>query len=194
MPHRLVRLAVGQVLFAASIALLVRAGLGNMPWDVLHQGLALQLDWSLGLVSLVVGASLLVAWVPLRVRPGIGTVTNLLLIAAGIDASLALIPEAGSVGAGVAMLVGGTLLNAFATALYVGVQLGPGPRDGLMTGLVARTGGSVRLVRAGIEVVLVAVGWALGGTLGLGTLAFALAIGPLLHWLMPRFAMPTRPA
>ena len=190
MPHRLVRLAVGQLLFAVSIALLVRAGLGNMPWDVLHQGVALRAGWSLGLTILVASAALLLLWVPLRVRPGLGTLSNVVLIAAGVDAALAVLPRASGLGAGLALLVAGTLLNAVATALYVGADLGPGPRDGLMTGLVARTGGSVRLVRAMIEVTVVAVGFALGGTLGLGTLAFALSIGPLLGWLMPRFAMP----
>ncbi len=190
MPHRLVRLAVGQLLFAVSIALLVRAGLGTMPWDVLHQGVARQVGWSLGTTILVASVALLVLWVPLRVRPGLGTLSNVVLIAAGVDAALAVIPPASGPGVGVALLVTGTLLNAVATALYVGTDLGPGPRDGLMTGLVARTGRSVRLVRATIEVTVVAVGFVLGGTLGLGTLAFALAIGPLLGWLMPRFAMP----
>ena len=190
MPHRLVRLAAGQLLFALSIALLVRAGLGNMPWDVLHQGIARAVGWSLGTTILVASIALLLLWVPLRVRPGLGTVSNVLLIAAGVDVALAVIPRAAGLPAGVALLVGGTLLNAVATALYVGTDLGPGPRDGLMTGLVARTGGSVRVVRATIEVAVVAVGFALGGTLGLGTLAFALSIGPLLGWLMPRFAMP----
>ncbi len=190
MPHRLVRLAVGQLLFAVSIALLVRAGLGTMPWDVLHQGVARQVGWSLGTTILVASVALLVLWVPLRVRPGLGTLSNVVLIAAGVDAALAVIPPASGPGVGVALLVAGTLLNAVATALYVGTDLGPGPRDGLMTGLVARTGRSVRLVRATIEVTVVAVGFVLGGTLGLGTLAFALTIGPLLGWLMPRFAMP----
>lgn len=190
LPHRLARLLLGQVLFAASIALLVRAELGNMPWDVLHEGLSVRLGWSFGTVALVIGALLLVLWLPLRVRPGVGTVTNVLVIPLVVDAALAAVPEAGGTGAAVAMLVGGTLLNAVATALYVGAALGPGPRDGLMTGLVARTGGSVRVVRAGIELAVVGVGWVLGGTLGLGTLAFALVIGPLLGWLMPRMAMP----
>src|SRR5688500_2681764 len=181
------------------MALLVRSTLGVMPWDVLHQGLARQLGWSLGTVTVLVGALVLLAWIPLRERPGLGTVSNVVVIGVAVDAALQVIPEAPSVAAGVGYMVAGVGLNAVATAAYIGVRLGPGPRDGLMTGLVRRTGGSIRLVRTSIEVVVVATGWLLGGTLGLGTVAYALAIGPLVQVLLPRLSLspaspPTRPA
>ena len=192
LPHRLVRLFVGLVLFAVSIALLVEAGLGNTPWDVLHQGLARSTGASIGSVTFVVGVLVLAAWFPLRERPGVGTVANVVVVSAGLDAALAVLPTARSLPSAVAMLVGGVLLNAVATALYVGARLGPGPRDGLMTGLVRRTGHSVRLVRGSIEAVVVLAGFLLGGTVGGGTLLYALAIGPLVHVLLPRLSEPRR--
>ena len=186
--RRASQLLGGLVLYAASIALLVHSGLGNMPWDVLSQGLGRHLGWSLGTATLVVSCVVLLCWVPLRQRPGVGTLANLAVIAVLVDPFLALLarlpdplPLAGRIGLAVAAV----LLNAVATAAYIGTRLGPGPRDGLMTGLVARTGWPVALVRTGIEVVVVATGWLLGGTLGLGTLAYALAIGPLVHRLLP---------
>ena len=193
LPHRLVRLVAGQLLFAVSLALLVRSEAGATPWDVLHLGLSRQLGLTVGTASFAVGVLLLLLWLPLRVRPGLGTITNVVLVSAGVDAALAVLPSADGAGAATAYVVAGVLLNAVATALYVGAGLGPGPRDGLMTGLVARTGGSVRLVRITLEVLVVATGWALGGTVGVGTLAYALGIGPVLHVLMPRLAMPPRP-
>src|SRR6478609_3287972 len=138
--RRLVQLYVGLALYGVSMGLLVRSALGVMPWDVLHQGLSRHIGWSLGTVSIVVGALVLLAWIPLRQRPGVGTISNVVVI-------------------GVA--VAGVLLNAVATAAYIGVHLGPGPRDGLMTGLVRRTRGSVRIVRTSIEVAVVAGGWLL---------------------------------
>jgi uncharacterized membrane protein YczE len=194
LPHRVMRLGAGLLLFAVSMALLVRAGLGAMPWDVLHQGLSRQTGLSFGTVTFAVGLLVLAAWWPLRERPGIGTVANIVVVSAGIDAALAVLPPAGSLPVAVAMLAAGTTLNAVATALYVGARLGPGPRDGLMTGLVRRTGASVRLVRGSIEVTVVALGWALGGTLGVGTAVFALSIGPLVHLLLPRLSAPVLPA
>ncbi|SET91104.1 YczE/YyaS/YitT family protein [Geodermatophilus poikilotrophus] len=194
--RRLVQLYAGLVLYAVSMALLVRSGLGVMPWDVLHQGLARQLGWSLGVVTMVVGALVLLAWVPLRERPGLGTVSNVVVIGLALDAALAVLPEPSSLPVR-AVLVGlGIALNAVATAAYVGVHLGPGPRDGLMTGLVRRSGRSVRLVRTSIEVAVVAVGWLLGGTLGVATVLYALAIGPLVHVLLPRVSvdLPRAPA
>jgi uncharacterized membrane protein YczE len=191
-PRRLVQLYLGLVLYGVSMAVLVRSELGNMPWDVLHQGLARQLDWSLGAVTVLVGALVLLAWIPLRERPGLGTVSNVVVIGLAVDAALQVIPEAPSLIAGIGFMVAGVLLNAVATAAYIGVRLGPGPRDGLMTGLVRRTGGSVRLVRTSIEVVVVATGWLLGGTLGLGTVLYALAVGPLVHALLPRLTVPER--
>ncbi|SNS98847.1 Uncharacterized membrane protein YczE [Geodermatophilus pulveris] len=187
--RRLVQLYAGLALYALSMALLVRSGLGVMPWDVLHQGLARQLGWSLGVVTVVVGALVLLAWVPLRERPGLGTVSNVVVIGVVLDAVLAVLPEPSSLAVRVALVPLGVGLNAVATAAYVGVHLGPGPRDGLMTGLVRRTGRSVRLVRTSIEVVVVVAGWLLGGTLGVGTVLYALAIGPLVHLLLPRLSV-----
>jgi uncharacterized membrane protein YczE len=197
--HRLIQLYAGLALYGISMALIIRSALGNMPWDVLHQGLAGRLGWSLGTVTIVVGALVLLGWIPLRQRPGVGTVSNVVVIGLAVDAALAVVPAPSSLPVRVGLLVAGVLLNAVATAAYIGVHLGPGPRDGLMTGLVRRTGGSVRLVRTTIEVVVVATGWLLGGTLGLGTVVYALAIGPLVQALLPRLSLspalsPTRTA
>jgi len=199
LPHRLIQLYAGLALYGISMALIIRSALGNMPWDVLHQGLAGRLGWSLGTVTIVVGALVLLAWIPLRQRPGVGTVSNVVVIGVAVDAALAVVPAPSSLPVRVGLLVAGVLLNAVATAAYIGVHLGPGPRDGLMTGLVRRTGGSVRLVRTSIEVAVVATGWLLGGTLGIGTVVFAVAIGPLLQVLLPRLSLspastPTRTA
>jgi uncharacterized membrane protein YczE len=185
LPRRLVQLYAGLALYGASMALIIRSTLGNMPWDVLHQGLSTRIGWSIGVVSIVVGALVLLAWIPLRQRPGLGTVSNVVVIGLAVDATLAAVPAPGSLPLRVGLLVAGVLLNAVATAAYIGVHLGPGPRDGLMTGLVRRTGGSVRLVRTSIEVAVVATGWLLGGTLGLGTVLYAVAIGPLVQALLP---------
>jgi uncharacterized membrane protein YczE len=175
-----------------SMACLVRSRLGVMPWDVLHQGLSRHLGWSLGTVSIAVGALVLLAWIPLRQVPGVGTISNVFVIGLAVDATLTLLPPPSVLAARVALVVGGVLLNAVATAAYIGVHLGPGPRDGLMTGLVRRTGGSVRIVRTSIEVAVVATGWLLGGTLGLGTVVYAVAIGPLVQVLLPRLSLPDR--
>ncbi len=193
LPRRLVQLYLGLALYGVSMALLVRAGLGVMPWDVLHQGLARTVGGSLGLVSAVVGALVLLLWIPLRQRPGFGTVSNVVVIGVAVDLALAVIPEAHSLTLRVLLVPAGIVLNAVATAAYIGVRLGPGPRDGLMTGLVARTGTSVRLVRTGIEVTVVATGWLLGGTLGPATVLYAVAIGPLVQPLLPRLTVATRP-
>jgi uncharacterized membrane protein YczE len=183
--RRLVQLYLGLALYGLSMALLVRAGLGVMPWDVLHQGIARTVGGSLGLVSAVVGALVLLLWIPLRQRPGVGTVSNVVVIGLSVDASLAVIPSVHALALRVLLVPVGIALNAVATAAYIGVRLGPGPRDGLMTGLVARTGGSVRLVRTAIEVIVVATGWLLGGTLGVATVLYAVAIGPLVQPLLP---------
>jgi uncharacterized membrane protein YczE len=190
--RRLVQLSAGLALYGLSMALLVRAGLGVMPWDVLHQGITRTLGGSLGLVSAVVGAGVLLLWIPLRQRPGVGTVSNVVVIGLSVDASLAVIPSVDSLAVRVLLVPLGIVLNAVATASYIGVRLGPGPRDGLMTGLVARTGGSVRLVRTAIEVTVVAVGWLLGGTLGVATVLYAVAIGPLVQPLLPRLTVHDR--
>ena len=187
--RRLVQLYLGLALYGLSMALLVRSSLGVMPWDVLHQGLARQLDWSLGAVTVLVGALVLLAWLPLRQRPGLGTVSNVVVIGVAVDVALAVVPEVDALLVRIGLAVAGIVLNAVATAADLGAHLGPGPRDGLMTGLVRRTGGSVRVVRTSIEVAVVAVGWLLGGTLGVVTVAYALLIGPLVHVLLPRLSV-----
>jgi uncharacterized membrane protein YczE len=187
--RRLVQLYAGLALYGASMALLVRSSLGVTPWDVLHQGLARQLSWSLGTVAIAVGALVLLAWIPLRQKPGLGTVSNVVVIGLAVDATLAVVPAPSALAARAGLVVAGVLLNAVATAAYIGVHLGPGPRDGLMTGLVRRTGRSVRLVRTSIEAAVVATGWLLGGTLGPATVLYALAIGPLVQVLLPRLAL-----
>jgi uncharacterized membrane protein YczE len=194
--RRLVQLYAGLALYGASMALIIRSTLGNMPWDVLHQGLAERTGATIGVVSIAVGALVLLAWIPLRQRPGLGTVSNVVVIGVAVDATLALVPAPDPMVVRVTLLVAGVLLNAVATAAYIGVHLGPGPRDGLMTGLVRRTGGSVRLVRTSIEVAVVLTGWLLGGTLGVGTVVYALAIGPLVQVLLPRLSvgLPVSPA
>src|SRR5690606_3572180 len=175
MPRRLIQLFLGLVAYGLSMVLLVQAGLGLMPWDVLHQGIALQGGWPMGRVTIAVGFTVLLAWIPIRQRPGFGTVSNVIVIGLVFDAAmawiggaladLALVPR-------IALLAGGIVLNAAATAAYIGARFGPGPRDGLMTGLARRTGWSVRLVRTLIEGSVLLAGFLLGGRLGLGTLAY----------------------
>ena len=191
--RRFTQLFVGLVLFAASIALLVRSGLGNMPWDVLSEGASRQSGWSFGTWTVLISLVVLLCWIPLRQRPGFGTVANVVVIGALVDpflAALDRLPSPLPWWLAVLLAVGGIGLNGLATALYIGARMGPGPRDGLMTGLVRRTGRPVGLVRTGIEVVVVLVGWALGGTLGFATVAYALGIGPVVHALLPRLTVP----
>jgi uncharacterized membrane protein YczE len=186
---QLLRLYLGLACFGASLALMVRARLGLGPWDVLHQGLAERLDLPIGWVVNGVGAIVLLAWIPLRERPGLGTVSNVLVVGVTVDAVLRVLPEPGPLGVRVAFLVAGILGTAVGTGLYIGAGLGPGPRDGLMTGL-ARRGFSVRAVRTAIEVGALVAGFALGGSVGIGTVAFALAIGPLVQLTLPLLAGP----
>jgi len=173
-----------------SMALFVRSRLGVMPWDVLHQGLARHFGHQIGTWSIIVGVIVLLGWIPLREKPGIGTVSNVFVIGLTVDASLSVLPTVHAMALRIGCVAAGLLLNAIATALYIGARLGPGPRDGLMTGLVSRTGGSVRVVRTSIEVVVVLAGWALGGTLGFATLAYAVGIGPLVQVFLPRLTVP----
>jgi uncharacterized membrane protein YczE len=185
------------VLYAASMALLVHSGLGNMPWDVLTQGISRHTGASFGTITLAISVVVLLCWIPLRQRPGVGTIANVLVIGLLVDpflAALDALPDPLPLAARIALACSGIVLNALATGLYVGAQLGPGPRDGLMTGLVARTGRPVALVRTSIEIVVVAAGWALGGTVGLATLAYALLVGPLVHVFLPRFTVRAQPA
>ena len=190
--RRLVQLYLGLALYALSMGLFVQAHLGVMPWDVLHQGLARWVPLSFGTVTIAVGVVVLLAWIPLRQKPGLGTVSNVVVIGIVVDAVLRVLAAPEAMGWRVTFLVLGVALNATATALYIGARMGPGPRDGLMTGLVARTGLPTRLVRTGIEVAVVALGWALGGTLGVGTVVYALAVGPLVHPLLPMLRVPER--
>ncbi|MFC8503595.1 YitT family protein [Pedococcus sp. NPDC057267] len=188
--RRLVQLFVGLVLYGVSMAMMVRAGLGLDPWDVFHFGIAQHLPLSFGTVVIVVGALALLAWVPLRQWPGLGTIANVVVIGLATDRALALLERPDALAARVALLVGGIVLNGLAGALYIGSQFGPGPRDGLMTGLVRRTGRSVRLVRTSLELTVLAVGWAMGGVVGIGTVLYALAIGPVVQLFLPLLTVP----
>ncbi|MFC5004899.1 YitT family protein [Dactylosporangium cerinum] len=189
--RNLARLYGGLVLFGISLTLMLRAGLGLGPWDVLHQGISRHTGISIGLVANLVAVAVLLLWIPLRQRPGLGTVSNVIVVGLVTDATLALTAPVHDLAARTGLLVAGILANAVATGLYVGAGFGPGPRDGLMTGLAAR-GHSLRLVRTSIELTALGAGWLLGGTVGPGTLAYALAIGPLVGWLMPRLAVTPR--
>ncbi|MFC0029009.1 YitT family protein [Micromonospora chaiyaphumensis] len=195
LPGRLVRLLAGLSLFGASVALMVRADLGLSSWDVLHQGLAARTGLPLGWIVNGVALLVLLLWFPLRQRPGVGTVANVALVGLALDAVLAVLPPLSALPARIGLLLLGVLLNGVATGLYLGARLGPGPRDGLMTGLAAR-GLPVGRVRTLIELAVLALGWLLGGTVGPGTLLYALAIGPLAQFLIPRLAVPVpgRPA
>lgn len=189
--RRLVQLYVGLTLYGVSSALLVTSGLGLEPWGVLHQGLARRTGLSIGEVAIVVGAAVLLLWIPLRLRPGLGTVSNVFLIGLSLDGTLALLPPAHSLLARVPLMLAGVLLNGAATGLYIAARFGPGPRDGLMTGLHQRTGRSIRLMRTIIEVAVVATGFVLGGTIGVGTVLYALSIGPLAQFFLRVFALPS---
>ncbi|WP_030691314.1 YitT family protein [Streptomyces globisporus] len=188
--RRLVQLYVGLTLYGTSSALLVRSGLGLEPWNVLHQGLAEKTGLSIGVVSIVVGAMVLLLWLPIRQRPGLGTVSNVFVIGLAMDGTLALVPDVHGLAGQVPLLVLGIVLNGVATGLYIAARFGPGPRDGLMTGLHRLTGRSIRLVRTAIEVVVVATGFLLGGSVGIGTVLYALAIGPLAQFFLRWFALP----
>lgn len=198
LPRRLAQLMVGLVLYGISLALMVRGDVGLAPWDVLHSGAIEHLPLTLGQAVVLFSFVVLVLWIPLREQPGIGTIANALVVGLSADATLAVLDAPGPLAARVALMAGGVLLCGLATALYIGAQLGRGPRDGLMTGLHRRTGLSIRLVRTVLEVLVVLIGLALGGTAGAGTVLFALAIGPVTQWLMPLFlvrldAAPTPP-
>ena len=187
--RRLPQLYVGLVLYGVSLAMMVRADLGLAPWDVLHSGLIRHVPITLGQAVVVVSFVVLVAWIPLRETPGIGTISNALVVGFSADGTLALLDRPDGLPARVALMVGGVVLCGIASALYIGAQLGRGPRDGLMTGLHRRTGRSLRLVRTALEVAVVLVGLLLGGVAGIGTVLYALAIGPLTQLLLPAFTV-----
>jgi uncharacterized membrane protein YczE len=184
---RLVRLYVGLVLYGATDALVIRADLGLDPWDVFHQGLARHTGISIGNISILVGAVVLLLWWPIRQRPGLGTVSNVVLVGASIDATCAVVPHVEALSARIPLLLAGVLFNGVATGLYIAARFGPGPRDGLMTGLHRRTGRSLRLIRTGIEVTVLAAGFLLGGGVGVGTVLYALTIGPLAQFFLRVF-------
>ena len=192
MTRRITQLLIGLAMYGISLAMFIRAGLGLDPWDVFHQGVSQKTGFSIGVVVIAVSFLVLLLWIPLRQMPGIGTIANAVLVGLFADLGLWLIPEFFHLGGQIAMLAGAVILNGIASACYIGARLGPGARDGLMTGLVRRTGWSVRLVRTGIEVVVLAVGFLLGGSVGVGTVVYALAIGPIVQVLLPKFMVPER--
>lgn len=187
LPLRIAQLALGLVLYGVSLALMVLGDVGLAPWDVLHSGATRHLPLTLGQAVVLFSFVVLLLWIPLREKPGLGTIANALVVGMSADATLALLDPPAPMAGRIALMVGGVVLCAFATALYIGAQLGRGPRDGLMTGLHRRTGLSLRLVRTGIEGTVVVLGLLLGGVLGIGTVVYALAIGPLAQLMLPWF-------
>ncbi|HEX8192495.1 MAG TPA: hypothetical protein VF552_06300 [Allosphingosinicella sp.] len=190
--RRFVQLFLGLVAYGIAIAILVRAGLGLNPWDVFHQGVAAKTGLSFGTVLALTGGVVLLLWIPLRQRPGFGTVANIFVIGFAADLALTMIPAAHALLWQLAMLAGGILLLGASGAAYLASGLGAGPRDGLMTGLNAATGWPIRRARTVIELTVLAIGWALGGSIGIGTIVFALAIGPVVQFFLPWFAVPER--
>ncbi|MDQ6522304.1 hypothetical protein RB608_01770 [Nocardioides sp. LHD-245] len=193
LPRRLVQLYVGLWLYGVSLALMVLGDIGLAPWDVLHSGFIRHVPITLGQAVVLFSFAVLILWIPLREKPGLGTISNAIVVGVAADATLSMFDAPDHIAARIALTAGGILLCGLATALYIGAQLGRGPRDGLMTGLARRTGLSIRLVRTGIEVTVVVIGVLLGGTLGLGTVVYALTIGPVAQWMMPWFivALPS---
>jgi len=189
--RRLSQLYLGLALYGFSDGLLLLGGLGVDPWDVLHQGLSREVGLAVGTWSIVVGACVLVLWIPLRQRPGFGTLSNVVVIGLVINLTLATIPAPHALALRVAAMLGGVFLNGVATGAYIGAGLGPGPRDGVMTGFAAR-GHSIRVVRTAIELTVLAAGWLLGGTVGVGTVVYALGIGPLAHIFIPLLRISDR--
>lgn len=187
MLRRLIQLYIGLVLYGVSTAMFVRADLGADPWNVFHLGVMKRLSLDIGTVMIVTGALVLLLWIPLRQRPGLGTISNVIVLGLAADAALSLMPVLDSLMARGALLVSAVVVNAIATGMYIGAGFGAGPRDGLMTGIHARTGWSVRTIRTAIEVSVLFIGWLLGGTVGVGTVVYALAIGPLIQLCLPWF-------
>lgn len=188
--RRLVQLYLGLALYGFSMAMMIRASLGLAPWDVLNQGLDRHVPLSYGTVSMIIGAAVLLFWIPLRQKPGLGTISNVFVIGLSVDAGLSLLPTLHGWPVRAATLAGGIVANGLAGGLYIGARFGPGPRDGLMTGFARRTGGSLRLVRTLIEITVLGVGWLMGGQVGVGTVAYALAIGPLVQVFLPILTVP----
>jgi uncharacterized membrane protein YczE len=188
LPRRLTQLYAGLVLYGVSGSFILLSGLGNDPWDVFHQGLSRQTGIGTGWWVCIVGALVLLLWIPLKQKPGLGTVSNVIIIGVAVVIMLALFDQPSALGERIALLLGGVVLNGVATGMYIGARFGPGPRDGLMTGLAAR-GHSIRVVRTGIEISVLIAGVLLGGTVGIGTLVYAVSIGPLAHIFVPAFTV-----
>lgn len=189
LPRRLVQMTVGLVCYGVSLGMMVGGAVGLAPWDVLHSGIATHVPLTLGQVLILASVVVLLAWIPLRERPGLATIANPVVLGLSADATIAILGDVDGLLDRVALMVGGVLLCGFASALYIGAQLGRGPRDGLMTGLARRTGLSLRLVRTALEVSVVLGGLALGGIAGVGTVLYALAIGPLTQAMLPLFTV-----
>lgn len=194
LPRRLSQLMVGLLLYGVSMGMMVRATLGLDPWDVFHSGVTARLPLSFGTVVIITGVLVLLAWIPLKQMPGLGTVANAVVVGLATDLTLVLLHRPDALWLRIVLLVGGVALNGLATALYIGAQLGPGPRDGLMTGLARRTGWSIRVIRTALELTVLGIGFLLGGDVGLGTVLYALTIGQLVQLMLPRFivALPAR--
>jgi uncharacterized membrane protein YczE len=188
LPRRLTQLYAGLVLYGVSGSFILLSGLGNDPWDVFHQGLSRQTGIGTGWWVCIVGALVLVLWIPLKQKPGLGTVSNVIIIGVAVVIMLAVFDQPSALSERIGLLVAGVVLNGVATGMYIGARFGPGPRDGLMTGLAAR-GHSIRVVRTGIEISVLVAGALLGGTIGIGTLVYAVSIGPLAHFFVPAFTV-----
>ena len=193
LPRRLVQLLAGLVLFGATMALMLRADLGLEPWGVFTYGLTLHVPLSYGQMVIASSFVILLLWVPLRQWPGLGTIANAVVIGLATDLTLSVVPPVEGLGWRVLVMLLGIVGNGVAGALYIGSQLGPGPRDGLMTGLHHRTGRSIRLVRTSLEVTVVALGWLLGGIVGVGTVLYALLIGPVVQAALPLLTVRVEP-
>lgn len=190
MTRRIAQLLVGLFFYGLGIALMLRGAIGVAPWDVLSQGIALQTGLSFGLITVIISGVVLLLWIPIRQKPGIGTVANALLVGPAAQVGLWMIPEVEDLFTRILLFAGGLTLVAIATGLYIGARFGPGPRDGLMTGINHRWGWKIWIVRTAIEVTVLVIGWALGGNVGIGTLAFALLIGPMVGVTMPLLRVP----
>ena len=188
--RRIIQLLVGLVLYGFAISMMVRAAIGVSPWDVLSQGLAKQTGIPFGWVTNIVGALVLLFWIPIRQKPGLGTVLNVLLVGTSAQLGLMVLPAQNSLVLQVVLFAGGLALLAVATGLYIGAGFGPGPRDGLMTGLHRRFGWPIWIVRTAIELTVLGLGWLLGGNVGIGTVAFALLIGPMVNITLPLLRVP----
>ncbi|WP_114853898.1 YitT family protein [Brachybacterium sp. YJGR34] len=192
LPLRLITLALGLTGFGVGIGLILRAALGAAPWDVLSVALSDRTGLSVGTLTVLTSVVVLLAWIPLRQQPGIGTIANALWVGVALDITLFLVPPADSLPLALVLLVGGLALNAVSDAVYLGAQLGPGPRDGLMTGIHHRWGLRIGPVRAVIELGVLGIGWLLGGPVGIGTVLYALGIGPIVHLVLPHVTIPVR--